>query len=534
MEERMMIEEGAAAPVAKPAAPHRWLLACLAPLLSLFVVRPWNPGAFPVWDYGDMLPLLRGSRGLWGAFSALSDWSRADGRANYLEYLQLALTWGIAGDNPVAWQWERALVMLAAALLFVVVARRLGATPLAAGIAATLLMVAVPSTEGWLFIMGEPLAVILLLLLVLASAGYSTTPAWRSRAMLIGVLAALVMLTKEVLGVCLPVLALFAITWIPGGGFKRPTLGPRERWLVLVLLVVLLLEGWSVLGAFRDAAPRSYATAFGRGGLDGGRLLTLFQAMLLPARFSSASVSTILYPANLAFLLLLILGLARREDHAAKGRGWGWWVAGLISFPLAGALTYAFWPRYSAFYGIPFFAGSAGLLAVAATSVERAHRAGRWIAGLLGATAIVFSAVVSARTVQEKRAIAGLAAGISRSFPELPRLDTLFVVVPGQGGRRWPVTGGELRRYAVAIGVPDSTLPTMVDTPCEAVVHRLEQPLGNSGVLNDLNPCGRLPARSRTWLAGVRYLDLLSMRRRTDTLLVDLLAPSWQGTGAVR
>jgi hypothetical protein len=77
------------------------------------------------------------------------------------------------------------------------------------------------------------------------------------------------------------------------------------------------------------------------------------------------------------------------------------------------------------------------------------------------------------------------------------------------------------------MGVPDSVLPVMRDTSCEEVVSRLQLPLGRSAVLNDQNPCGRMPQQTVTWEKEVGYLDWVSLRRVADTLRVDLLAPSW-------
>src|SRR5437870_5517385 len=100
-------------------ASRAWSLAALVACLSLLVTRPWNPGAFPVWDYAELLPLLRASHGFWGAVQTLAHFNRADGRANYLAYAQFALSWGVAGDHPVGWQWQRAIFMLGAAALLV-------------------------------------------------------------------------------------------------------------------------------------------------------------------------------------------------------------------------------------------------------------------------------------------------------------------------------------------------------------------------------------------------------------------------------
>jgi hypothetical protein len=413
----------------------------------------------------------------------------------------------------------------------VVAARRVGATPLAAGVAATLFTIAVPSTEGWLFLMAEPLGLIMMLLFFIVAAGYTTAADWRRRAVMLGILAFAVMSSKEVLGVCLPALTLFAVSWVPGKGFRRPELGPRTIWLAGFLAVALVSQLWIVGTVLAQAPAGSYAGSFSGDAIGLDRFSARLQAMLLPARYSSAPASTVLYPANLAFLVLLLLGLARPKGATPGRRDGFWWAAGLLSFPLLGALTYSMWPRYSAFYGIPFFAGSAGLLLLAATSVERSHRAGRWVVLALGSLAIWFTALASTRTVRQKHAIAGLAADVVTALREAPRLDTLFVVVPKQGGRRWPVTGSELRRYAVALEVPASKLPAVMDLSCEDIIVRLQQPLGRSAVLNDLNPCGRLPRASRTWAREINYLDWLSAGRRTDSVLVEVLAPSWGAPG---
>lgn len=514
--------------IAASATRRAWIAASLAPFLALALFRPWVRTPFPVWDYPSNLPIFERAPGIWNGAMALAEWNRADGRANYFSYFEFSITWALTHSDTLGWQIARALVMLAAAILLVQVARRLGATPLAAALGALVFSVAVPSTEGWLFLAGEQLATCFLLLMVLASAGYTTTPAWRSRAVLIAVLAASVMLTKEVIGLCLPLIVIFAVTWEPGVGFRGPRIGPRERWLALLLLFVIVAEAWSVRAAMQDAVAGSYASAFGRNGLDGGRVFTLFQAMLLPNRFSSAGLSTTLYPANLAFLLLLLLGLLWPAKAASGLRGMGWLGLGLLAYPLIGALTYALWPRYAAYYGIPFFAGSAGLIAAAATRVElNGGRPGRVAVAVLGLVILFYSGLVSARTIRQKEATAALTQDVTQALPRGPRLDTVFVVTPPGGGRRWPINAWELDKYARFLKVPASHIPVFIDASCDAVMARVRQPLGNSAVLNDQNPCGRLPVTTRTWARDVGYIDWISLRLVPDTMQVFLTAPSW-------
>ncbi len=513
---------------ATKSVPIQWLLACLAPVLALAVIRPDTPSAFPVWDYDDMLPLFRQSHGIASAFHALVAFTRLDGRANYLTYLYLAATWRVAGDNPVAWQWHRAALMLVCGSLFVLVARRLGATPALAAIAALILMLAVPSTEGWLFLMGEPLAVALLLLTLLVAFGYRTTEGWRWRAVAIAVLCLAVLVTKEVLGICLPVVVAVAVCWEPGAGWRRPRFDARERWLGFALLAILLLEVTNVVSALSQASPQAYARSFAEGGWSPGRAAVLFQAMLLPDRFTSAAWWSDLYPGNLAFVALIVVGslMAQRRPAAERRRYWQA-VAALVSVPLVGALAYSFWPRYSAFYGIPFFAASVGLFLLAGVQLARGIRGGEWLAAAAGLIVVVYTAPVAGRTASDKRSIADVAAKVVRTLPALPRLDTVFIVTPAQGGRRWPITGTELAHYARALQVPDSTLPAFQDLSCQAVVARLQQPLDHAGVLNDVNPCGPLPRATLRWMAVGHSVNWLTLRDQSDTVVVEILAPAW-------
>src|ERR1043166_6283284 len=521
-------------PMDRAPARRAWLVAALAPFAVLAVVRPWVRQAFAVWDYPVVIPILRRAHGVWDGAMAIAAFNRPDGRANHLSYLQFALSFGAVGDNPVGWQIARALLMLAAAVLLVAVARRPGAAPLAAplrrprrcgflhfgagngGVApprgrAARRRAPAPSGAGRRRLRHDA---------VVALPRRAHRAARRGRDARQGGSGSLPPRAR-------PACGLLAVWWGPEKGFRRPAFGPRERWLALLLLVVLVLEAWNVRSALHDAVKGSYASQFGRAGALSAGVWTLFQAMLLPTRFSSAGIGTVLYPANLTFLLLLILGFARPANGAPRPRGWWWWVLGLLSYPAVGALAYAVWYRYSAFYGIPFFLGSAGLLALAASSIERGHPAGRAIVVVLGALTIGYSMLVSVRTIRQKHATADLAFRISQAFPAAPRLDTVFVVVPRQGGRRWPITGWELRHYGLAFSGPDSVLPVMEDASCEAVASRLQQPLGRSAVLDDQNPCGRLGERTVTWAADVSYRDWLTLRAVPDTLRVDLLAPSW-------
>jgi hypothetical protein len=93
------------------------------------------------------------------------------------------------------------------------------------------------------------------------------------------------------------------------------------------------------------------------------------------------------------------------------------------------------------------------------------------------------------------------------------------------------VNASELKSYAVFMEVPDSMMPVIKDASCEDVVRRLQGPLGRTAVLNDQNPCGRLPERTVVWTEDLGYLDWTSWREVPVTMRVELLAPSWLPAG---
>lgn len=499
-------------------------VAFLLPLLSLLVVRPWVPSAFPVWDYAEMLPILQRSHGFWDAFSQLSQFTRLDGRANYLTYFQIAGTWQLVGNDPVGWQWSRALLMVLVGVLFTTAVRKMGGSLFVAGMAGLFTTLTVPATEGWLFLMGEPLAAVGLLLIVLVLPQSSWPTEWSTGIVVAG-LAISVVLAKEVVGLALPLALL--LCWlrppereIPPRSFHIP---PRQ--LLLPLLAAAVFSILNAGAALRDAAPAAYAAGYQPtlGSLT--RVPHLLESIILPVTLSASSPAPHLYPANLAFILLLAAAGLIAATHRHQSRMWFGFCGILVLLPVVGAIAYSFWPRYSAFYGIPFSLGGAGILTLALSTVERSSPRGKLIASLWVLIVVGFTALSSGRSISHNRAVADLAAGVTRIVGQIGTIDTLFVIKAGPNANKWPVTGPELERYAQAIGDPRWVIPTMRDVSCEIAVHHLKESTPRVALLNDQNRCGSLPAPSTTLIATVHSYDWMSWRTTTDTLSLQLQLP---------
>lgn len=501
-----------------------WLLALLAPLLALAILKPWLTGAFPVWDFGDMLPILAAATDVPDAVAQLAAFTRADGRANYLTYLQVATTWEFVGDDPGGWQWQRAILMLVLGGMFSWTALRLGSTAFAAGVAGLLVVISVSGTEGWLFLVGEPLAAILLLSIVLLGQ-HARRGAWSGRHVVgLALLCLGVMLAKEVAGVMIPVALLLGAAWNPEKGVRIEMPRSSLTQIGIALSIVLSLELVSFASALLDATQGAYATNFQPGLASLTRWPTLFQAMLVPVRFVTAPISSLLYPANLAWLVLGGLALVM-SFHAHEKHRRAQLVLILLAAPLLGAMVYSFWPRYSAFYGIPFILGSCGLFAAVLTQLCSRGGIGRVLAVCGAIIVLAYTGISSHRIAGERRAFADLALATVRVLDSYPPIDTLLVVKPISGANRWPVSGAELRQYSLAMNLQTDHTPAMVDANCAYVARRLSEPLNRLGVLNDQNNCGPLPTASVRLVASLPYIDWFSLTQSTDTLVIQLLLP---------
>lgn len=499
-----------------------WVLVLGVPLLALLVVRPWVSEALPIWDHGDIVVLLRDTKGPFSAFREVAGAYREEGRVNLLSYAQIALTWSLVGESSLGWQLQRAMFMGLMGVGFAIVARRLGAPPLVAGLGGLVLLLGVSSVEGWLFIMGEPLAVCLLVLMLAFCIDYQRGSEWRRDSVMIALLGLLVLLTKEMLGFAiLPIIAM-ALFGDENRYLRWPTWAPRDRRLILLLAAALAVKLLLLIPTLTGAAPGAYASDFGTRGPGAHGVAALFRSMSLPAWFASSGLGALLYPANLLAPILIFGGgfLALRRDWPKIPA-----LSLLALLPGVGAVVYSFWPRYSGFYGMPFWAGATGLLVCGAVMLQAHSRLGRLLAPIVLGLIAGYSAIVADRTVREKYALAGLTEDVARQVPGWPGADSVLVVAPNGQARHWPVKSAELRRYGQVL---DAYNPQTVylDVNCQEVMARFDQGLTRAALLNDPLACGPLPIRTGTHTRAYRYLDWVSFQWIESVLVVESLVPA--------
>jgi hypothetical protein len=395
---------------------------------------------------------------------------------------------------------------------------------MAAGLGASLFVVGRPAAEGWIRLTGEPLATVFLLLALGIAAKHRTTRHPGKTDFYLVILSAAMVLSKETMLVCLPMIALVALTW-NRGRFQKPALDGRDVRLSAVLGATAILLAGIIFLVSEHSPPDAYARVYGPAAVDFARFqyntLSTLWPLGEPIQFFSA------YGAVSAILLVVGLGVAlRRGPPRTVGVG----ILYLVLLCTAGGAVYLPWPRIEAFYAIPFMVGSGGLLALAATGlmgqswIRRTLTAGAF--GLL----LLPPALVARRDAAGKAALRLVNWDLANTLSTLPHVDSLIFAVPFLPDQSWQGRGPTLVRYAGAVlgskaaTLPVSSLPFSVDETCSTVGERLRTPPGQPEIIVSYhNWCGALPEPTRTISREFRAFSIRPLGIQVGRVVADVL-----------
>lgn len=495
-------------------------------LTAAAIYRPWQTLPFDIWDFREFLPLLKSAEGPWNQLVALVEYYATHGRANLLFYASFVVQWQLFGLDPSGWQWWRFGLMLLVLLLSMVFLRRLGASPWGAAAGTALLVASSPVQRGWIQLMAEPQALALLLVAGLLALDYQGAERWGRRAWLIAALVLGVFLSKEVVGVLGGFVLLLAVCRGADGTWRWP-LWQRRDFLLAGLTAGVVVVVSALLFYVRGLpVAEGYGMSYGAGSLDPVRLGENFLRAMLPHHVAADIRLGFVYPSNVLFILVVVLGVHQRMD-ATVGKRWRTLLesAGVLLLPLAGAAIYWPWPKWDSFYGLPFFFGSVLLLAVAVTVFEAAGAVRRHLAHLATAAIVGYSALVAQRSLSISEAILRLNVELAHEMAVLGPAATVVVVGPEEESRRLPVTGIEIKEYAAAIGLADlDSLPRVFEAGCEAVPPLLAGGAGSILLVSYSYGCGRLPGATTSLQQEFAYRDWLSLGQRHGNLTMDFIA----------
>jgi hypothetical protein len=492
-----------------------FLLLCGAALLY----HPTKSLPLEVWDYREFLPILEAQHGVVAQWRALLEYYGTHGRMNPLFYLTFVAQFQAFGADATGWQLIRFMVMGANVVLVAGLARRLGASRWGALLAASLFVVATPAVSGWIQLMAEPLALLTLLGAIHLAIDFRVAPQGSPR--VLGILAALaaLFLLKEVVGVLGALVVVFALLGWPVPSVPDWRRNPRILLLASGALLLALATAGMILTVRHAPRATGYGMAYGSAPLSLSRLGHNVVAILMLVRGEGRALLSLLYPTNL-LLLGVVCGacwiLMRRSRQPAL-----WYALALGSaIPLVGALAYWPWPKFDAFYALPFFLGPALVLAGTLTVVEGHGRWSAWVGRGAAVLAVAYAAIPASRSVEATGARIELNASVAQLVGRLTSADTVVVLGPTTGPRVLPVRAEELRDYAVALHwmAPDDA-PWVHDADCPAYQ---PDPGGQTLFVSYSYGCGRFPAPRMRLIATFAWRDWLTLTRVVDTLSADL------------
>ena len=498
-----------------------WLATAASVAVALALYLPWEHRPWDILDFSEFLPLLKGAAGFSARLGALVHYYAVEhGRLNLIAYVALAAKWSFLGDDPTRWQWLRFAEMVGIAGAAYALARRLGAGRFGSWAGAMLFIGGHTAVEGWIRqTMGEPLGLAFVLCAALIADQRRRREAWW-QAPTIALLIAAAILSKEMLIVAVPLVLVVALARDEAGRLSFRRLAPGDYrllgWIAGTTIPVLAAVAW----AARSASASGFSASYGATALSAARALGIVQLGLLPAGLQTG-FGTFLYPANLAWIALAVIGVSVGWREPARRAHLKVLIALAAGLPLIGALVYLPWPYFSLFYGLPWLIGPALLIAESVT-VLQADRTWRPLA-VGGAIVLVgFTSATAGRTARAmavRQEVNGALVGL---LPGYGAAQIIVVAEPEVAQQAWQGTGPTLARYGAATGLAPH-LPPVVDASCQDAAGAISVPGRRALLVSYSDRCGRLARTSRRIIATYRYLDWFRAGLATDSLEADVL-----------
>lgn len=369
--------------------------------------------------------------------------------------------------------------------------------------------------------MAEPQALAAILAATCIALNYRATGTWRRDAFWIALLIAVAFLSKEVIGSLGAVVFLVALCWNRVAG--EPLIGRRHLALAGALLLVVLAEVVLLLTVRSRPEATGYGMAYGSAALSPARFGANLVAILLPVRPGADARLGLLYPANVAALLVLVLGLTTRLRRRAVDAQLGLVITFAFLPALIGAAVYLPWPKFDTFYALPFFAGALLLYAAALDELLSARGIRRVCAIVAMVIVPGYAAISASRSVESAAASLRLNADLARMVGRFGVTDTVLVMSPPAGPRALPVHPDELLEYAEALGWVDAAhASTVLAAPCDRYNPTMAVDAPGPVYVSYSYGCGRFPNPTLRIVSEFTWRDWHNFAAVHDTMTLDL------------
>jgi hypothetical protein len=367
--------------------------------------------------------------------------------------------------------WIRAALLMVSIWLGFLFLLNLGFSRRASALSMALFLFATPTVAGTIRLTGEIVALPALFAAGVLATRYQGSVRWKRQALVVSVLLAVILLSKELtLPLCAGIVVLAAL-WPGSTGRKPNPTSRRNRFLGLAaaatLLPLVARIGWVAMGV----DPDGYVNSYGSAELGGVHLARVAIRMFLPVHPERGN-EDLFFLAFCLFVLILGIGFLagiRRRTHTRVSFGW-WLLPFLIT--LAGSASYLPWPRMEGFYPLPYLVGPTLLFAVALRVSEGFSAVQARLFRILCWTLVLVAGAVAFNLSDQTYARRRLNRRLVNELSSIPA-DTVVHLGPIlRSQHRWQGTGPTLLRYGEAMGIPRRGLPAMRDGLCDELAGR--------------------------------------------------------------
>jgi hypothetical protein len=486
--------------------------------------RPDVSRPFDILDFGEFLPLLKANNGLFDQFTAVMQYNAdRSGRANVVPTIAAVLKWRMFGSWTPGWQLAHAVVMLVVMLQVTALIRRCGATWLGAGAAALVFLLAPAAAESWVRLtVGEPLGMIVILGLALRASHFQQTPRWQREVVLFSVGAVLVLLTKELMAPTIVLPLVPALTWQPSGEFARPRASRRNAWLVGAVGAASVATLIPLLLLYTRASSSAFASHYGRNFQSPVLVLVHWITALIPFDLLRAPGTIMWVLAILGFTVLLAAGWRIGTHDQQNGARARWMLTGATLFPLLGVIAYSPWTQYEDRYAFPYLVGTAVLVGMTTSYLQRYSTRGRWWASAAVGVPLLFAAGGAAEYASHADSMQRSFDNIVSIVKETRDIDSVLVVAEARpAGMEWTGLGPSLFRLAAAT---DRPWPPARDIQCpEARARAGRSP--RVAIVIFLSMCGDVKPARRV-VTYYRRFDWQRWSLALDSVHADVVSPA--------
>lgn len=505
------------------AAPPRYpviLVAAALLIVAWVIYRPDRARPFHFFDFGEFIPLIRDSNSFVEQMTTMLRYYAEQGRGSVVSLGLAVLKWRTFEYWTPGWQLFQASAVLVVMGQTFILARRLGASRLGAGVAATVFLVAPAAATSWVRLTTmEPVGTVVVMAMALRAVHFQSRESWRLEILWLGLGAVCVLLVKELMAPTLLLPLFLALCRRSDGTFAWPQWSRRDIELLAGVGMASVLTLVPLAMVFLGASTSGLSTAYGSSLQSFSRLAEIWIATLVPLELFPGTMSVMWGVALGSYLLILAAGCRHAVIVDPRMR---WVVVAAVLFPLIGALSYAPWPMYEDRYAFPYLVGAALLAAVAVTHLQSLSAPRARLAALALVAPLLFSTSEAAAHAARTDTLQRASSEVIDVVKALSQADSVLVSSPYRPRLAWTGLGPSLRRLSVATNRPWGPTRDVLCGEAAGALTGAPHPV----VVVFAAHCPGVPRGTRQVMTSFRYVNWAQWSIAQDFIRVEIFDPA--------